>query len=67
MNENPTPSKSQLELILDALFEELRTKKEFDPETIEALEELARNGKLSSAPKVEEAISVIHGGDDETD
>ena len=67
MNENPTPSKSQLELILDALFEELRTYKEFDPETIKGLEVLAEDGNLKSAPKVEEAISVIHGGDNETD
>lgn len=67
MNENPTPSKSQLELILNALFVELRTRKEFDPETIEALERLAEKGYLKSAPRVDRAIRVIHGGDHATD
>ena len=67
MDEKQTPSKSQLEQILNAVFKELRTSKDFEPEIIEALEVLAEEGNLKSVPKVEQTIRIIHRGDHETD
>jgi hypothetical protein len=55
------PPKSQLELILDELFENLAGHKELDSATITRLKTLAEHGSLSKVSKLEQAIRAQKG------
>jgi hypothetical protein len=55
------PPKSQLELILDELFENLTKHKEFDSTTIIGLKTLAKRGYLSNVSKLEQVIKAQKG------
>ncbi len=51
------PSKTQLELILETLFSNLRKLEEFDAELIQSLKSIADNDDFKSASTIEIALN----------
>lgn len=62
MGKEIQPPKSQLELILEELFENLAKREEFDSATITSLKTLAKSGSLSKVSKLERVIKAQKGG-----